>query len=170
MYYNNDKITHDQLRGIISYDPDTGIFLWIKARGGKRAGSIAGHVNNCGYLIIRINGIGYMAHRLAYLYMTGSFPIERTDHKDLDKTNNRWNNIREATSSENVFNISTPCNNTSGYKGVYYDKNHSRWVAQGAINNKQIYIGSSKDIEVAKEIRRTWAKEHHGEFYNEGNK
>lgn len=71
----------------------------------------------------------YLAHRLGYLYVHGEFPSEKLDHIDRDKTNNRVQNLRPATHKQNSENKGIQANNTSGYKGVSWSKQRSKWVA-----------------------------------------
>src|ERR1700752_3680858 len=96
-------LTCEEVRERFSYDPETGIFrhasLDVRHRGHKEFGSIAGCVSrkNGGYWVLWINGRWYRAHRVAWLYMTGQWPIGILDHADGDRTNNKWANIRIAS-------------------------------------------------------------------------
>lgn len=84
-----------------------------------------------------------MANRLAWLYMTGKWPKEIIDHRDLDKSNNIWDNLREATYTENNYNVPTISTNTSGYKGVSVARhNPNKWRASISHNNKTVHIGT----------------------------
>lgn len=87
-------ITQQFIKELLNYDPDTGIFTWVKSKGTAKKGSLVGSVCNqrgkC-YNTIMINGKSYYAHRLAWLYVYGMFPEEDTDHINgdgLDKQNN----------------------------------------------------------------------------------
>jgi hypothetical protein len=95
----------------------------------------------------RIQRHAYMAHRLAWLYMTGAFPKEQIDHINLDRADNRWRNLREATQSQNRANVSAYANNTSGIKGVNWDKRAGKWRAQIYIAGRKTLLGmfSAKD-------------------------
>lgn len=132
------KITAEKLKEVISYDPETGIFTWKhrKARGG-----LAGHLDSNGYLTIRVDWILYGAHRLAWLYMTGSWPSGDIDHKDGDSANNRWANLRDATVSQNMANSKLSRGNTSGVKGVHWDKDNRKWRARIKVKYKSIHLG-----------------------------
>ena len=87
----------------LSYDPETGIFTRRVLRGGQKPGTIAGTLHWKGYIYIRLGNKKYYAHRLAFLYMTGSIP-EQIDHIDCVRHNNRWSNLRAADGFLNAQN------------------------------------------------------------------
>jgi len=99
-------LTQAKLRDILWYDPETGVFIWLRPpkHNSKLLGKPAGNTRPDGYTTIRINGEAYYAHRLAFLYMTGQWPEPETDHIDRNPFNDRWSNLREATSSLNKYN------------------------------------------------------------------
>lgn len=135
------KLTQDRLKGLLDYDPETGVFIWKVDRGKRtKKGSFAGSLDNKGYLIIRFNGKGYKAHRLAFLYMEGYFPENQVDHIDRDKTNNKWNNLREVSHTCNMRNCKISKINTSGITGVSWHKGRKKWQSQIRIP-KPIYLG-----------------------------
>ena len=118
-------LTLDELRAVIRYEPETGTFHWIKPAGKWGtipAGSLAGCLRPDGYWTVIVFGKHYLGHRLAFFYMTGRWPDPECDHEDLDKSNNRWSNLREASKSQNKANVPIPCTNTSGIKGVSWHK------------------------------------------------
>jgi len=92
-------ITQKELKELLHYNPDTGIFTrLIKTASSVQIGDVAGckHKAN-GYIIINVLGIPYRAHRLAWLYMTGRWPKHQVDHDDHIRHNNKWSNLFEAT-------------------------------------------------------------------------
>lgn len=100
-------LTADRLRELLHYDPLTGVFTWKMNRTRRaKAGSVAGSVNGRGYVQIRIDGVGYTASRLAYLYMQGEpAPANlEIDHRNHVKTDNRWSNLQPVTHGENMSN------------------------------------------------------------------
>lgn len=123
-------LTQAELKHRVHYDPLTGIFTWISARGrrvdqiGKEAGNLSPH----GYIRITVNRTSYFAHRLAWLYMTGEHPTNYVDHINMDKTDNRWSNLRAATKSENGAN--SKARGASGLKGAYWSKQINRWYSR----------------------------------------
>jgi hypothetical protein len=160
-------LTQERLKELLHYDPETGHFTWRTHRGGKATpGSIAGNRTPRGYRDIIVDGNRYMAHRLAFLYMTGSFPDAEADHVDRDASNNRWRNLRPATRSENGSNRALQVNNSSGARNVHWLKTRRKWQARGNLHGKQKHLGLFDDIEEAAAVAEAWRKEHHGEFYS----
>lgn len=136
------ELTQQKLKELLHYDPVTGEFTWLVARRGTAcAGSKAGTVNSDGYIHIRLFGKQYKAHRLAWLYMTGSWPQDEIDHINKEKADNCWVNLREATRQQNEANKNLQSNNTSGFKGVYWNERAQKWSAQIRVNGKKKQIG-----------------------------
>lgn len=156
-------LTAERLKQVLHYDPDTGIFTWLVSSGRVSRGTSAG-TNKDGYINISVDRRLYRAHRLAWLYMTGQWPNELLDHKDLNRSNNRWDNIRAANSFGNSCNSPKPSNNTSGYKGVRWYKANERWSAQIQINRKSVHLGYFDRAEEAHAAYCTAANELFGEF------
>jgi hypothetical protein len=158
-------ITQEQLKEILQYNSETGIFTWIKRTSIRiTIGKIAGSLTNRGYSCIRINGKIYLSHRLAWLYVYGYFP-KLIDHINLDRKDNRIVNLREATQSENMRNSGLKRTNQHGFKGVSLDKRDMVWFARARINYKVIHLGRFKTKEEAAKAYDDFAKTHHGEFY-----
>jgi hypothetical protein len=164
-------ITAERLREVLDYDPNTGAFRWRyrperEQRWNSRfAGKDAGHpCKRLGYVLLNIEGRLCRAHRLAWLFMTGSWPTVEIDHADGDGLNNRWKNLRLATRSENNSNTRLPRHNTSGLKGAYFDKRTGRWLAQIRHQKQQIYLGKFDTAEEAHAAYCEAAARHHGAF------
>jgi hypothetical protein len=121
------NIDCNQLKEILEYQPETGLFFWKKGIQGIIKGSKAGHLSKDGYVDIRIKNRLYPAHRLAWLMMTGNWPDDFIDHINRIKSDNRFVNLREATKAENAQNTNIQSNNTSGYKGVVWHKPNKNW-------------------------------------------
>ena len=162
-------ITQLELFKILSYNPYTGIFIWIvNLPNGIHIGDIAGSPHKLGYINIRIKGKTYLAHRLAWLYMTGKWPNPEIDHEDLNKVNNKWINLREATRQQNLFNKTVgKANKSSGIKGVTWHKRDKKWCAVIRLNTKLINIGQFEKLEEAVKARQEYAVKAHGEFVRE---
>jgi hypothetical protein len=128
-------LTQEELKSKLHYDIDTGIFTRLTKRRGASEGSLSGCLGNDGYVRISIEHKKYLAHRLAWLYMTGEMPKNQIDHINLVKNDNRFENLREATISQNGQNTYKRSNNTSGYKGINWSKSGKCWRYQAMINN-----------------------------------
>ena len=157
-------LTQELLRSLLRYDPETGLFTWLDYRGRfSRVGERAGGPGNHGYWRIWIDGRFYLAHRLAWLYMTGEWPVGRIDHASGDPTDNRWRNLRSATASQNRANSRLAKNNLLGVKGVRLHRN-GQYEARIRVNKRLIYLGCFRTIEAAKAVYDAAAREHFGHF------
>jgi len=159
------KLTQARLKEILKYNPETGIFTWlVRRRGTACIGSKAGTPSPAGYCQIMVDAKRYLAHRLAFLYMTGEFPKSEVDHINRDNTDNSWSNLRLATRSQNVANTKLFKTNKSGYRNVCWDKGISRWRADVKLNNKSKYLGHFDCPKQAAKVAAKWRKETFGEF------
>lgn len=153
-------ITQEQLKEVLNYDPETGLFTWIKKRGHKK--NTAGG-KRLGYISIGVGFRLYQAHRLAWLYMTGEWP-KFLDHIDGDRSNNRFSNLRIATASQNAANAKRSATNTSGFKGVTWHKGAKKWMAQIVVREERKYLGLFDRVEDAHQAYVSAAREGFGEF------
>lgn len=156
-------ITGSRLEHMLDYEPDLGDWMWLNAsnHNTRLNGKRAGHLRADGYRQIRIDGVLYYSSHLACLWMLGRWPLYEMDHKDRDPSNDAWTNLREATSSDNKCNTTLHrVNNTSGYRGVSWNKQQQKWVAY--IDAFQ--LGAYDTIEEAVYIRDEYVAEFHGEF------
>lgn len=161
-------ITQETLKDLLDYNPETGIFKHIKARRGVTQGSIAGTLCHTNYINISANGKIYQAHRLAWLYVYGEWPSKYIDHINGNGSDNRIANLRLATINENQFNKKLAKNNTSGVKGITWDKSKGKWKAYIGLNNKLINLGYYDTIEMAKDKLYQARIQYHGNFANNG--
>ena len=158
-------ITETRLRELFVYDPLRGSFTRRAYRSpNARAGDIAGTKDKDGYVQIQIDGKIYKAHRLAWLYMTGDWPRHNIDHADLDTSNNVWANLRPATVAQNAANCGRRPFNTSGFKGVTFDKKKGRWMAQIQVARRCRHLGYHDTPDLAHAAYALAAREVHGEF------
>lgn len=158
------NLTQAELKRDMNYNPQTGHFLRTCPRKQKRYGRIAGSPNPSGYIQIKIGKFLYYAHRLAFLYMTGSWPQYEVDHVNGRPGENKWVNLRQATHQQNGSNVKTSLRNTSGSKGVYFDRPRSKWVSQISINGRKLFLGRHVTKEAAKARYEQAARELFGEF------
>ena len=123
----DEILTQACLKELLHYDPETGVFTWKVQRSRVKAGTIAGHKNANGYIVIYVLNRPYKAHRLAWLYANGYFPPEDIDHINGAKADNRIQNLREASRKVNSRNQKIFCTNSSGIPGVYWSKRNQKW-------------------------------------------
>ena len=119
----HNLVTQSYLKTLLYYDSETGLFKWVNSKRGLPANCIAGRTNPKGYRVIGINTKIYMAHRLVWLYVYGEWPLLELDHIDGNKDNNRINNLREATRSQNQRNMGAHKDSKSGVKGIHLTQN-----------------------------------------------
>ena len=145
---------HKQLLENIHYDPETGIFTWIKQKAQRtKIGSIAGKKDNKGYVQLTYDYKNYSAHRLAWFYVYKEFPSKALDHINRNKEDNRISNLREVSSAENSQNRSS--------KGYWLQKAPNIWRSKIVVNNKTIYLGLFKTEEEAREAYVKAKREYH---------
>jgi hypothetical protein len=158
-------LTQTRLRELLNYDPVTGEFQHRFSKGGfGRPERLAGVLTVQGYRIIGVDGERLRAARLAWLYMTGEWPKHFVDHINNDPADDRWCNLREASQSENMANGSDRVDNTSGYRGVTWDKERNKWVAQVQFKGKNHFCGRYSTKEEAAVARDAKAQILHGAF------
>ena len=146
----------DEAQELLSYDPKTGNLIWKVDRGGTaKTGMVAGHRDTShGYRIIRVNGIRYRAHRIAWLLFYREFPTSHIDHINRNRDDNRITNLRCVTHTENMRNRKKMKSNKSGVTGVSWNSKDKNWKAQITSNGKRIILGCRANIDDAIELRR----------------
>lgn len=168
------ELTQALLISLLHYDPETGVFTWrardAATRGwnARYAGKVAGFDwspnGKTFYRSIRIFDWPFLGHRLAVLYMTGSWPERDVDHRDLDGLNNRWTNLRPASKSQNGANRGASAVSRSGMKGVTFDARACRWRATIGVMGQQKWLGSFSTPEEAQTAYADAATKYFGEF------
>lgn len=154
------KLTQDFLKECLTYNPETGIFIWNtrplshfktksiwktwnSTRSNREAG---GDSIVSGYREICIDRKLYLGHRLAFLYMEGYIPENFVDHIDRNTSNNKWGNLREVSNQCNLQNCKLSSSNTSGICGVSWDKKSKKWASYITISFKKISLGYSNSL------------------------
>ncbi len=160
----DSSLTPDRLRKLLDYDTATGRFVWRVTRQCRRVGDCAGCVENNGYMRIRVDGQRHMAHRLAFMHVYGRCPSGQIDHIDGDRTNNRIDNLREASPSENIANTGRLRTNTSGLKGAFFKRETARWFAKIVKNGRSRHLGYFATAEEAHAAYVAEAQRLHGSF------
>jgi hypothetical protein len=158
-----------ELRRYLAYDKATGVLTW-KARPSVKSrceiGAEAGYMEKDGYRRLKFMGRLYHTHVVAWALVTGEWPEHEVDHRDVNQGNNRWDNLRLATRSQNKANMAAPVTNTSGVKGVYWDAARCKWVASIRVDGKKRMLGRfpADQKDVAASTYQAAARHHFGEF------
>ena len=169
--FSRENITQDFLKSIFNYDAKNGRLIWKYSTRGHRAGEVAGALQKCKkrgeqYRQISIGfgtiNVVTVEHRLIFLWHNGYLP-EQIDHKNMNKTDNRIENLRPATASTNQMNVIVRSFTKSGKKGVHWDKSRNKWIARIKTNDKAIFLGRFETIEEAQNARKA-AQHLHGEY------
>jgi hypothetical protein len=162
-----DQLTRDRLSQLMDADPEAGVFTWKVSRGrNAKPGQEAGFLKKNGYVSICIDQKEYYAHRLMWLYVHGSMPLGQIDHVDRDKTNNSIYNLRLATAKQNAENMFRDSTNTSGYRGVNFNRRlkSKPWSANITHNGRLIHLGyyaTAEDASAARKIGENTYFTHH---------
>lgn len=153
-----------EVRALLDYDPQTGVFTWKVGRGGMRKGARVGSLDRHGYLKANVCGRTVRLHRLAIFYVTGEWPPADVDHENRNRADNRFNNLRPATRSQNRANSPAMRTSKSGIKGVAFVPKIQKWravITCGGITHR---LGSFPTAEAAAEAHRAKAAELFGGF------
>lgn len=160
------EITQSRVRELFDYSEDGNLFWKLPKQGrqlhrpvGCKSETRDGKI----YLLAMIDGKLYKVHRLIFMWHHGFFP-ENIDHIDGNSLNNRIENLRAVSPKDNSRNKSISKNNTSGYKGVSWDKRKEKWAASIMVNRKHIFLGYHDDPAVAHEAYKKAAANYHGDF------
>lgn len=156
------------LNQLLRYDAETGKLFWLQRSSEMFKGEVqtpehcadrwnsrcAGQealssITARGYRAGKIFGRMFYAHRVIWAMQTGEWPSALIDHKDTDRSNNRWDNLRQATPSQNQHNKRLTSANSSGIKGVSRHKRSGKWQANISLHGKQKHLGVFDSIEQA---------------------
>jgi len=140
-------LTAARVREVLEYEPSTGVFTWrvmLSSRG--PVGRVAGSINPKGYVVIQIDGSRFYAHRLAVLYVDGTWPTDLVDHWNRIGSDNRWDNLRRATHGQNAQNSVTARDGSrSGRRGVSWFARLGLWRATIQVGGRQRSLGYFAD-------------------------
>lgn len=161
-------ISYEQLDKLLEYNEDTGLIKWKEKTGARcKNGWFAGTVSkgDDGYdcLTIKLNRINYRVSRIVWYLKTREWPTDEIDHKNRNSFDNKWHNLREATSLQNNFNKKVLNNNKLGIKGV--NRRHGRYVAQITIYGTKVHLGLYNTAQEAGWAYEFVAKALHECFY-----
>lgn len=163
---NESLLTLDYLKQLLHYTPETGVFTWRETRNGKvKVGQEAGYLNSpVPHRRVEINGKSYGAHRLAWYYVHGYFPLGVIDHIDGNPNNNILTNLRECSQAENIRNTRKSKNNATGETGVYWHSRDKVWHASAGFNDRLQHLGYFINKEDALAARKKFEIDNFGEF------
>lgn len=153
-----ERPTRDEIAAVFSYDPASGHIT----KGGKRAG----YVTKRGCRAVNLKARQVKEHHVAWVLMTGQWPLVTIDHKNLDPTDNRWENLREATKAQQCGNQPLRPTNNSGFRGVHWSKHAGKWRAQIRTAGRSQSLGYFDSVEAAAAAYDAAALSHCGEFYH----
>jgi hypothetical protein len=157
----------ERIDELFCYDPITGLLTRKVPIRKHRAGAVVGCLMANGYLVVRVDGVLLLVHRICYAMHYRNDPVgHQVDHIDNSRTNNRAPNLRLASARQNRSNQMLTPASSSGYKGV--SRRGSRWIAQITVNYKNNYLGCFDTPEQAHAAYCAAAIELHGDFANFG--
>lgn len=138
----SNPITQEQLKKLVKYDRLTGYFYArVDLRGVDKGERLGTFDRSTGYALIGLGGEQYFSHQLAWLYVKGVWPSKYMDHKDRDKINNAFKNLREATGTQNNANRVVRKDSKSGLKGVRFLARQQKWEAYIGVESKFTSLG-----------------------------
>lgn len=159
-----DEDTKQRFLRELRYEKGSGLFWWNLLGRGRCKNRPAGNLDpSSGYLRIMLGGKKYYGHRVAFLLVEGVIP-QYIDHINGDKGDNRWCNLRGSTNSQNAANSKLTTSNSSGYKGVHWDTERGKWLAQIMFNYKSHFLGRYDCPIEAHEAYKKAAEKYFGEF------
>lgn len=136
------ELTQARLKELLHYDPETGVFTWVAVVGSARPGDPAStSVNHHGYKLLRAGKRRYAQHRLAWLYMTGEWPRAQVGHRNGMRSDNRWQNLREATDAQNRQNMAKKRGTKSALQGVTWWPRDRCWMSRITVNYRGHFLG-----------------------------
>jgi len=161
-------MTYEEAHKYFTYKD--GILYWKEKPSPKArvtVGTKAGALTKQGYVRLQLNGKKYRAHRVIYLMHYGETPSV-LDHMDSNKSNNKIENLRPATPSENGCNQKTRSDSKSGIKGVCWHERLNKWYTQIQLEGKKRYLGVYKDLQEAQSVVEDARVKLHGVYANNG--
>jgi hypothetical protein len=159
-------ITQSELKELLNYDKETGIFIRIKSNSNRaKVNCVAGNIRKDGYLEVRVCKKSYLQHRLAWLYIYGKFPDKLIDHINGNRNDNRIENLREVDYKENTYNSKVRSDNKSGVRCVSWNKKSQSWEVRVKVDKKLKHFGSYKELDDAAKVAEKVRKEHHKEYF-----
>jgi len=167
-FYAGGQKMLTQQEALELFDYKDGQLYWRKPLNKRvKIGSLAGTVSSVGYIAIMVNRKRYQAHRLIFLMHHGWLP-EFIDHIDLDRKNNKIENLRAASRGQNNLNCSVRRDSRSQIKNVCWVARLNKWLVSMRIKGQRKHIGVFADLELAILVASEYRDFYHGEFANHG--
>lgn len=161
------ELTQKRLKELLRYDANTGEFTNRIARGGLKAGAVAGYAHRDGYVRISVDGRDYKAHRLAWIYVYGAPPLADIDHRDGNRGNNAIDNLRDVPRAVNTQNRrSARKDSACGYLGVGISG--QKWRASIQLDGHKRYLGTFPSPELAHAAYLAAKRDLHVGFVGQG--
>jgi hypothetical protein len=146
------ELTQEYLQSIFEYHAN-GFLTWKQTYQKSKIGKVAGHFEpKRKYYWVKINKKIYGLHRIIFLHQNGWMP-STIDHIDRNPSNNKIENLRPVSISQNSWNSNLFKTNTSGIRGVNFSKSSNAWEARIAVNKKRICLGLFKNKQLAIDAR-----------------
>lgn len=153
-------LTQERLKELLSYDPETGIFIWLQSpRNNVASGSVAGSIDKKGYVRISYKRNIYLAHRLAWFFVYGKWPKKELDHINKNPTDNRIENLRDVTRKQNMENKRLYKSSKTGFSGVTWHSRDKKWNVRIGHYGKRISLGYFDNLNDAINARLKAQKE-----------
>ncbi len=164
--YRQLPVTQDELKALFDYDAEHGWLIHKTNRPGTTNGSKgkkAGSSQSNGYEMMMINRRRYYMHQLVWLWHYNEVP-HKLDHINGDRADNRVENLRPATDSQNGWNRKVHTNNSSGYTGVTKVKDRNKWVANVTHHGETFYLGRFDSPEEAAKAYDSFIEQTRGSY------
>lgn len=152
------------IRSLFDYDPITGILKWKTYRSGINSDRIVSSQDSRGYIVVKIDGSTYKAHRVIWAHYYGVWPVEEIDHQNFNHSDNSILNLKERTRAQNMMHSPVQIKSKSGIKGVTWFSSGKKWRADIRVNYKLIYLGLFDSIEEAATARKKAETLYFGEY------
>lgn len=164
-------VTLAHLQHRLHYAPTTGVFTWRNPNKyrSEYAGRVAGSLHTMGYIHIYVDGKAYKAHRLAWFYVYGEWPVLDIDHMNGDRADNRIENLREISRSGNAENRHRAREgHATGLLGVVWRARNRKYEARISVGGKYLYLGLFRTAEEAHAAYLTAKRVHHVAYSEAG--
>lgn len=158
------KPSRERILEELEYRKGDGEFVWLKTKGRKVAGAVAGWIDDLGYRLIRLDGALHRVHHLVIFMEQGYWPKEDVDHIDGNPLNNRIENLRACSHANNQRNMRRHHDSQSQFKGVHWDVSIRKWRGRICVDGKSKYLGVFTDQLSAAKAYDAAASALHGEF------